>query len=92
MLSKKILNAFHFISLASPTNSKEPKTDVGEQVVNATIQGGLAVFTTLSTMGALGLVNDWKIAVASAFIAFGLGFFTSLATQRGLSPKTGGST
>ena len=91
MDTHKILNALHFISLASSEPSKEPteKTEkavvsLAEQLTNATIQGGLSVFTTLSTIGALGFITDWKVAVVSGTIAFGLAFFTSLAIQRGL--------
>lgn len=94
MLSKKILNAFHFISLSSPSGSSKPedvKTEeslktLSVQVLNAVILGGVACFTTLSSNALSGLPINFQ----TVFISFGLAFFISLAGQRGL--KTGGST
>jgi len=68
-------------------NLRDPPDKWGDMIINAAIMAGLGFFTTLASMGAVGLITDPTASLAAAGIAAGMEFFLSLALQRGLLKK-----
>jgi len=65
-------------------NFKDPPNSAVDQLINACIMSGLSFFTTLASLGAVGLLSDPKTSLTAALISAGLSWFSSLAIQRGL--------
>jgi len=65
-------------------NMRDPPDGWKDQVINGAIMAGVAAFTTLASISAVGIRAEPGTAALAACIAAGLNFFTSLAIQRGL--------
>ena len=60
---------------------------LGDQILNSLIMAGDAFFATLLGMGAIGVLQDWRLALVGAGISAGFMFFSSLAMQRKLKKE-----
>jgi len=58
--------------------------ELGDQIFNSLIMAGDAFFASLIGMGAVGVIQDWKVALLGAGISAGFTFFSTLAIQRKL--------
>ncbi len=91
MISAKTLiyRAFSFVNTNirpgnSNTQKNNKKFNWKDAVLDSLIVAGLNFFSTLSAMGAIGLLRDPAQALVGAVISAGFGFFYTLAIKRGL--------
>jgi len=65
-------------------NLRDPPGSLRDQLINALIMAGIDFFSTLASISAAGIITDPARSLLAASIAAGLGFFMTLAIQRGL--------
>jgi len=68
-------------------NLRDPSGSLQDQLINAAIMAAIDFFSTLASISAAGIITDPARSLLAAGIAAGLGFFMTLAIQRGLYKK-----